>query len=72
MFVSSLNYGFVICCLFGKKCIDFTHTVAIGTVKESGVYLITSKFLRVTVCKTDTPEIHDPPDFLDFWHMCLL
>ena len=26
--------------------------------------------LRVTFCKTDPPEIHDPLDFLDFWHMC--
>ena len=25
----------------------------------------------VTFCKTDTPEIHDPLDFLDFWHTCL-
>ena len=26
---------------------------------------------RVTFCKTDTPEIHDPFDLLDFWHKCV-
>ena len=35
-------------------------------------FLDLGKVLRVTFCKTDAPEIHDPLDVLDFWHMCLL
>ena len=33
--------------------------------------ILRSVQLRVTFCKTDTPEIHDPLDLLDFWHRCV-
>ena len=55
-----------------------TETVKMNEIFSPAVSILSltvwpcsSVQLTVTFCKTDTPEIHDPLDFLDFWHTCL-
>ena len=42
-----------------------------NSIKEVTLSIV--RELKVSFCKTDTPEIHDPPpDSLDFWQKCIM
>ena len=59
-----------------KLCVMTTFSLRHNVLCFSFVAVLYSMYSLHAVIKghffkTGTPEIHDPLDFLDFWHMCL-